>query len=191
MDYYKLSDDGSKVSYFVIEDKLVGEVGIDKHSFKQIDKIHKSEIIKSIPFNYMRYIQKDDGDLLLTIAYGRNSYMSYEFSDSEQRKEAIEKIASSGRVKDVTVGKDSIFRTIKKPVIAFLVLLLISSWSYATAIELESGDGRGGYLVIILLVAGLGSTYIPIIFGLLLCVISYRIYHLLNRRSSITRIYFS
>jgi hypothetical protein len=181
MNYWKLSETGNMITYFMIVDGSIGEVEIDKYSSKQIDKITKRDLFKLIPISYIHYVQKEEGNSLLTISYGKDSHMYYKFENIQQIEDVAAKIASSGKVIDVTIGEDPIFTIVKKPAIALLTLLLFFSWSYLTAIELESGHGGGEHLVIILLVASLGTTYLPIIFGLLLCVIVYRIYYLLNR----------
>jgi hypothetical protein len=188
METFVLANSNTSTTYFVVNKSTIGEIIIDRRTEVVEGKI--KNLKKSTPISYIRYVELDQSNSDLLVVYGKDSSMIYKFKDKDSRKKASEVIATNGSVKDITVGKDSVYQVIKRPVIAFLVVLAISIWSYATALELESGHGGGDHLVIILLVAGIGSVYIPYIAGILICIVVYRIYYLISKRDSITRIYF-
>jgi hypothetical protein len=192
---WPLEADGPNKKYIYVASECLGVFKI-----KSTDKILLSQINglddipdpkKVVPFSHMRYAEAPHGSRVLKIAYLKDNDFEYRFAKPEDRNAVVRFLSEDKRVVERFEGQDSLLKTLKKPLIAFAILTPLLSWGYYTAWELEQGLTYHEHLVLILLIAGLGTKTLKVVILVVISIIFLRIAYLMKRRDTVTRLMFN
>jgi hypothetical protein len=136
----------------------------------------------SIPIAYMSKVTAREEDETVIVHFNKESKERYVINDGGTRTAFLSELSKHPRVKKVIIETPDVFTTIKKPLIALLILGVLSAWAFFNAVQLERGEGVES-LAIVLLLASLGSLNVLLVFAGITATCGGRIwYNLRDRR---------
>jgi len=142
---------------------------------ESISQIYSDKIPKglfSLPYKYINKIQMQEGKNYLGIIFNQDSNEQLRILDENKRREVFDYFKENIQIARYEFVEYSIFKTIKKPLVAFVVITLLSFWAYGIANMLENGEGVGTQLVIVLFLAGLGTKNLLIFYSIFLAILT-------------------
>ncbi len=84
----------------------------------------------NIPVRYMNQVEYSDSDKYITVKYGKDSEYKLEINDQINRKEIFDYLVLHTDYKQHFTKKPHILSRIKKPLIAFIILVCLFAWIY-------------------------------------------------------------
>lgn len=95
--------------------------------------------ILSIPFSYLRSIQLQKDKKYIQVNFGKESEEFFRVNDELKRVEIFKYLKENIPAISYEFDKYTIFKSIKKPLIALIVILLMFIWTMYYAIQLSAG----------------------------------------------------
>ena len=142
-----------------------------------------------VPFRRIRTIEAPLTDNRLLVHYDKQSKFEYAFGEQTTRDEVFQSLREHVAGGTYERATDGLLATIKRPLFALLILGVLIGMAFHTAVLLEQGEGVEQFVVVLLL-AGLGSTVVVGIGAVILCIIAVRIGWLLKKRAPVDRLSF-
>lgn len=157
------------------------ETEIDNYVFDlNMNKIPQKNVM-SIPFRYINVINLFEHKNKIEILFGRSTEEII-VSDPVKREEIFTYLMQNMPGIQYTVVSVSGLAAGKKPLIALFVVLGLFIWSYNIASNLEMGaeynvvGSQGSLANLILIIAGLGTKRLIVLFGCLLTIAGIALY---------------
>ncbi len=167
MKSWSLKSSRFKDKYLILDLNQLGHV-----NFRKIDKAEVERTLASgqlpsnsemLPFGYIRKIESNINSSKIELHYKKDSSLIYEFENSVLKKEFITCLIDLNPNLKPSIVKLTLLDSIKVQLIALILLIGYLSWCYASAYAIENGTHPGQDLVVVLLVASLGTNVIKYI----------------------------
>lgn len=144
---------------------------------ESISQIYSGKIpndLFSLPYNYINKIQLQEGKKYILITFSKDSTEQFRVEDDNTRNEIFEYFKNNIEGAQYEYVEYSWIKTIRKPLIALVVLSILCIWAYFVADMIETRQNVGTQLVIIIFLAGLGTNNLVLLYSAIfaICAVS-------------------
>ena len=179
--YFLISTDGLGTLTIPAEQQLLAE--------RQLSRGERPKRTFFIPQSYLKRVDADLGGGFMTVTFNKDSTEEVRVDPPDRTEEIMNALASHPRAIGHRQYQPSVLQTIKKQLIALLLLGGTLTAAYFTALELENGAGITMWVPVLLL-AGLGSELLLLIAVGVLLVLTVAVWWRLRNRSEVAEVMF-
>ena len=137
---------GRQKYLMIIDDAAIGRLkadnSIEAKVYNDLQNNLMPESAYKIPFSYVRKIIHREGSNVINVHFGKDAREEFRVDEEAVCYEILQILKKHPCCTDYRFDRYSLFRAIKRPLIAALILTALFGWAFLVAKDLEMGGSN-------------------------------------------------